>query len=103
MPPVQREIKEAIMRCAEHLKENCKARLIKYNYDDLRESPEMCVAHMLRIGLEGCPNLLEDPKDPKVSESVRCMFLKSIIELNTVHCRLMEIDNRKKFHNIKRL
>lgn len=72
MPKVIPEIKEAIIKCAEHLKENCKARLIKYNYDDLRESPEMCVAYMLRIGLEGCPNLLEDPKDPKVSHSKFC-------------------------------
>lgn len=66
MPPVQEEIKEAIRKCAQHLKENCKLRLIQYTYDDLRESPELCVAHLLRISLEGCPNLLEHPQDPKV-------------------------------------
>lgn len=66
MPPVQEDIKEAITKCAYHLKDNCNSRLIKYNYEDLCESAEMCVAQMLRIDLGDCPNLLEDTKNPKV-------------------------------------
>lgn len=76
MPPVQKEIREAITKCAHHLKENCKSRLITYNYDDLRESAEMCIAHLLRIKLDGAPNLLEDPKNPKVSSVLyECLVL----------------------------
>lgn len=84
MPPVQQEIKDAIKACAYYLKDNCKARLIVYNFEDLRESAEMCIAHLLRISLEGTPNLLEDPKDPKVSIYVfftELQFVSSLVFL----------------------
>lgn len=67
LPPVHDEIKEVIRKCANHLKNCCNSRLINYSYEDLRESAEMSVAQLLRVNLEGIPNLLEDPNDPKVS------------------------------------
>lgn len=67
LPPVQAEIKEAVRKCAFHLKENCNSKVKKYIYDDdLSESAEMCIASLLRINLDGIPNLLEDPSNPKV-------------------------------------
>lgn len=70
MHPVQNDIKEGIKKCVDHLKQNCKSKVIVYSFDDLCESGEMCAAQMLRINMTGSPNLLEDPKDPKVSHPV---------------------------------
>lgn len=74
MPPVQDDIKKAIKRCADHLKQNFKAKVTAYTFDDLRESCEIGIAHLLRI--KDVPNLLQDANDPKVSFRENSAFIK---------------------------
>lgn len=65
MPVVHNEIKECVRKCAEHLRDNCKASIFDYTFPELGESCEMGISAILPI--EGIPKLLQDNNHSGVS------------------------------------
>lgn len=81
MVPVQREIKEAINRCAVYLSENCKAN-IKTEKFDFNEAVEM--GFSMHFSIKDTPNSLQVAKANPNLELLKCMFGKSQFPLNII-------------------
>lgn len=77
MLPAEQEIKDAIHRVAEHLNRKYGMTATKANIKEMEDSMETSIA--VFFGLQGIPNALEDPQNPKKSHSLFLEILKSLI------------------------